>query len=102
MIKPFSFLIALAGLVVGSEADAQLFGRARSARMRPANPVTASPRSFGPTMSTPVPRTSATTGSNDFPYHGTPYDRPYGPWTWPTMSGSYSRGLAHYYAPPVK
>jgi len=41
-------------------------------------------------------------GSNDFPFYGVPYGRPYDPWTWPYMSGGYNRGLARYYDPPVK
>ncbi|WP_422925639.1 hypothetical protein [Singulisphaera sp. PoT] len=41
-------------------------------------------------------------GSNDFPFYGRPYGHAYDPWTWPYMSGSYYRDLAHYYYPPVR
>jgi len=47
-------------------------------------------------------RTYVAYGADDFPFYGVPYGHPYDPWTWPYMSGSYNRGLARYYDPPVK
>jgi hypothetical protein len=47
-------------------------------------------------------RTYVGYGADDFPFYGVPYGHPYDPWTWPYMTGSYNRGLARYYDPPVK
>jgi hypothetical protein len=41
-------------------------------------------------------------GPNDmFPFHGTPYGRPYDRWTWAYMTGPPSN-LQRYYYPPVR
>jgi hypothetical protein len=54
------------------------------------------------TRSTLPARTYVGYGTNDFPYHGSPYGHPYDPYTWDAMSGSYNSSLAHYYYPPLK
>jgi hypothetical protein len=41
-------------------------------------------------------------GYDAFPFYGQPYGHAYDPWTWPYLSGSYSRSLVRYYDPPVK
>jgi len=38
---------------------------------------------------------------DQFPFYGHAYGHPYDPWTWPYLSGGYSRYLARYYYPPV-
>jgi hypothetical protein len=99
MTKPLGFLLTVAGLLSASEARAQhLFHRGASHRgaASPTYSYTHSATIPGPTQG------SAGSGYNDFPYSGHPYGHPYDRWTWPYMSGSYSRGLARYYDPPVK
>jgi hypothetical protein len=41
-------------------------------------------------------------GSNDFPFYGNPYGRPYDLWTWPYMLSDPLAPLAHYYYAPVR
>ena len=38
---------------------------------------------------------------DEFAFYGRPYGHPYDRWTWPYMSGGYSRSLARYYYPPL-
>jgi hypothetical protein len=40
-------------------------------------------------------------GTNDFPFYGRPYGRPYDAWTWPYLSHGYYNAMAHYYYPPL-
>jgi hypothetical protein len=98
MSKSIAFALTLAGLLSASEAKAQhklLRGTS------PGGYATTTAR--GGTVSA-YPSTSYASYAeyNTFTFYGHYYGRPYAPWTWPYMSGSYGRGLARYYDPPVK
>lgn len=41
-------------------------------------------------------------GTNDFPFYGRPYGRPYDAWTWNYLSHDYYNAMAHYYYEPVR
>jgi hypothetical protein len=41
-------------------------------------------------------------GSNDFPFYGRIYGRPYDAWSWTYLGGGYYNALARYYYPPVR
>ena len=127
-MKPIAAFLTLVGVLTATEANAQhLFrkGHARSAvtYASPAPSHTGTTYSSGysslsaqPNVTPTAPlyhysyyasppfqaRTYQGYGSDDFPFYGVPYGHPYDPWTWPYMSGAYSRGLARYYDPPVK
>ena len=102
MIKSVAILLTLAGLVVATEADAQYVTQRRAS----GSAITSQPTRVYSysyyTLSPLPPRTYVGYGAHDFPFHGVPYGHPYDPWTWPMMSGSYGKGLARYYDPPVK
>jgi hypothetical protein len=107
MIKPVGFVVAIAGLLGASEAKAQHIFHRGGAHRGVATTVhggTIAGRSSA--IYSSGAHAAATghggTGYNDFPFYGAPYGRPYAPWTWPYMSGSYGQGLARYYDPPVK
>ena len=117
MTKPIVALLTLAGLFSASEAEAQFFRRGHARQsMTSASPapMTAAPAAAGQVAESRVypysyyasrtlpARTYVGYGAEDFPFQGVPYGHLYDPWTWPYMSGSYSRGLARYYDPPVK
>jgi len=117
MIKACAVLLTLAGVVTASEAQAQSYYR-RS----PVVPTTPGSVTYSSSYSTPAPiaqpariytysyytlsplppRTYVSFGTEDFAFHGVPYGHPYDPWTWSMMSGSYGKGLARYFDPPVK
>ena len=119
MLRPFVLLlVALAGSYSATEAHAQRFMR-RGPIATPAAPAATTYSSGYSGMTAPsspgrvysysyytrsaLPaRTYAGYATEDFAYHGRPYGHPYDPWTWPMMSGSYGRSLAHYNDPPVK
>jgi hypothetical protein len=113
MIRPFAILLTLAGIATATEANAQsVVYRGYAPPATYGSTTYSSSYSGGqPTRTysysyytrSPYPaRTYVGYGSSDFPYHGAPYGHAYDPWTWPMMSGSYGKGLARYYDPPVK
>jgi hypothetical protein len=117
MTKPIAALLSFAGLLASTEAQAQHVIRhggadpvaayasaptnGYTAATTPSFPSTVYPYSYYAALPGPA-RGYVAYGANDFPFHGVPYGHPYDPWTWPYMSGSYSRGMARYYDPPVK
>jgi hypothetical protein len=40
-------------------------------------------------------------GSNDFPFYGRVYGRPYDLWTWSYMNSDLLASVSHYYYPPL-
>ena len=98
MMKSIAFALTLVGLLSASEAKAQhKFHRGAG------HGGYATTTAWGGTVS-PYPSAAYSSYSdyNTFTYYGHPHGRPYAPWTWPYMSGSYGQGLARYYDPPVK
>jgi len=117
MIRPIAALLTLAGIVSASEADAQYVIRQPYTSPSPMAGVTYSSYYAGSVATVPTARvysysyytlsplparTYVGYRADEFPFYGAPYGHPYDPWTWPMMSGSYNRGLARYYDPPVK
>lgn len=81
----------------------------RPAATTSALPMTGAPVGVVPSRSytysyysrSPLPaRTYVGYGTDDFPFHGSPYGHPYDAYTFSAMAGSNS--LARYYDPPVK
>ncbi len=97
MIRPITLLLTLAGIALASDAEAQHFVR----RGHAPKPVAVSSQAMG-TASSPDRSVAQSSRADEFPFHGTPYGRPYEPWTWPKMSGSYASGLARYNQSPLK
>ena len=116
MIRPFALLLALAGILSATEAQAQhLFrrGQARQAATyaapayapAPSSTTVPSTRIYSYSYYTrsPLPaRTYVGYGPEDFPFQGTPYGHPYDAYSWSAMAGSNNSALARYYDPPVK
>ncbi len=119
-----ALLIAAPLLLGASRADAQYLTRRGYSVVTPAPVV--SPPTYLPSVATyaVVPRpTIGTTyvppysyyvvpnpyasrhysgyGTNDFPFYGRPYGRPYDAFTWPYLSHGYYNGMARYYYPPL-
>jgi len=98
MRKSIAFVLTLVGLLGASEAKAQHIHH-RGATYGGYATTTV----WGGTIGAyPATAYSAYSDYNTFTFYGHPYGRPYAPWTWPYMSGSYGQGLARYYDPPVK
>jgi hypothetical protein len=117
MIRPIAALLTLAGILTATEVKAQhLFRRGNAGQAvtyaAPApTPTPAIARAGAPsrvysysyfTRSSLPARTYVGYGTQDFPFHGTPYGHPYDPYTWNAMAGSNASALARYYDPPVK
>jgi hypothetical protein len=116
MIRPIALLLTLAGILSATEVQAQHIFRRGHARQAVADttPVHAAPAYAVAPSHTAVPptrdytqsalpaRTYVGQGTEDFPFHGTPYGHPYDRYTFQAMAGSNYSALARYYDPPVK